>query len=1548
MLAAYYRGLLSSELTAQSDVPGGMAAVGLSPDDAEPYLGQITTGKLVVACYNSPSNITVSGDAAAIGELEAILQGKGIFFRRLKIAVAYHSHHMQQIAAQYRALLEDLSTQDSAASEVQFYSSVTGHLSSTSELGGEYWVRNMVSPVKFSSSLRNMCLGLKADGKRLVRGSRLNVQMLVEIGPHSALAGPIKQLLNDSSAGSGLNGAKISYSSCLVRNENAVTAVLKAAGDLFSNGYPVSLAKVNDPSGVTNPQILADLPPYSWNHSTRYWHESRISRNYRLRNSPRRDLIGAPVPNFNPVEPQWRGFLRVSEIPWIKEHQVQGQIVYPAAGMILMAIEAMRQISPTTEATNFELRDVQIGKALMISETIDDLETMFTMRPWNTSSTESSGHWYEFRLFSVTENESWSEHCRGCICAVTSVTSGELGASEELNFRIKNIQDRVALHKERCVSTIGVRRMYEDLENVGLYYGASFQNLVDLRSAEKDHLAFAHIAVPDTAKVMPQHFEYPHLLHPATLDSALQTIFPALTAGGKELTSPLVPTFIQRMIIANHPPAEPGQVLTVFSSATWKGFRHADAQITVTAKDSEDTGALIEIHGLRCSSIAHMVSADKPSDHRKLCFNMVWDDDLDLLRPADVTKVFPPNPHCSDLSAQVAIMETAAFLYIKKALATLTPEDVPKMMPHHQLFYASMQDIYRRAGQGLYPHHSAFWESCSESKKAAIAEAVASTGAEGRMVCRMGENLARILRQEVDPLSLMLEDDLLYDLYRTALGTDRCYEQMSQIVKKLAHKRPDIQVLEIGAGTGGATLPILETLGGQGEKYPRFTHYDFTDISTGFFEKAQEKFKAWAPFVSYRRLDIEQNLDNQGFGIGQYDLIIAANVLHATRTMKSTMQNVRRLLKPGGKLILMEVTHLLLRGSVIFGNLPGWWLGADEGRTRGPTITEDAWDTLLRDTGFSGLDICLRDFPDEADYMYSVMVTTAEDDAPSQYPPCVIVDSFADQTVATSQLAKGLENMTGVYPEIYPLNALPTCLGGRVCVCLDEISKGFMHELDAPTFERVKAAISSSKGVLWAVRNNTTNNDMPDTSLISGLARSVRSEDQTKRFITLDLDDEHPLSPDDIGSTILRLFKETFGAGDEGVKADWEFKERANRLMIPRVIEDVTLNKLIAQETQDPIPELQSFEQPGRSLKLEIGIPGLLDTLRFANDNSILAPIGDDEVDIRVAASGVNFRDIMVAMGQLVDNFLGCECSGVITQVGRNVTRLKPGDRVCTWTLGSYSTYVRNPEKLVQAIPDDMSFEVAASLPIVYCTAYFAIVDTARLQGGESILVHAAAGGVGQAAIMLAQMIGAEIYVTVGTLEKRKFLRETYGIPDDHIFSSRDTSFAAGVLRMTNGKGVDVVLNSLAGELLRETWHCIAMFGRFIEIGKRDIEINTKLEMSPFIRNVTFASVDLTVIFRHRKPLGAAAMSKVMELLRQRKVSHIQPITTYPISRIEEAFRFMQAGKHLGKLIITADPGDLVKVRKSPSHPCVIQLIRRNRCFLSPKTYSVSGTMVHI
>lgn len=292
----------------------------------------------------------------------------------------------------------------------------------------------------------------------------------------------------------------------------------------------------------------------------------------------------------------------------------------------------------------------------------------------------------------------------------------------------------------------------------------------------------------------------------------------------------------------------------------------------------------------------------------------------------------------------------------------------------------------------------------------------------------------------------------------------------------------------------------------------------------------------------------------------------------------------------------------------------------------------------------------------------------------------------------------------------------------------------------------------------------------------------------------------------------------------------------------------------------------------------------------------------------------MNFKDVMIAFGQLPYSDLGFECSGLVTNIGSNVEGIKIGDAVCGVTRGAFANTVRLPSYRVSKMPNGTDFEVGASLPLVFMTARYALDDVARLSQSESVLIHSAAGGIGQAAVMLAQNAGAEVFVTVGSLEKRDLVTKQYNIPEDHIFSSRDTTFEDGILRATNGAGVNVVLITLVGEAFRASWNCLAAFGRFIEIGKRDLAQNNYLEMSKFLESVSFASIDVGMVMDQRPKLFQTLMEDVFRMYQSGAIREVSPITTYSMSGIQDAMRLMYAGKHMGKVVIEARDSDMIQV----------------------------------
>ena len=373
---------------------------------------------------------------------------------------------------------------------------------------------------------------------------------------------------------------------------------------------------------------------------------------------------------------------------------------------------------------------------------------------------------------------------------------------------------------------------------------------------------------------------------------------------------------------------------------------------------------------------------------------------------------------------------------------------------------------------------------------------------------------------------------------------------------------------------------------------------------------------------------------------------------------------------------------------------------------------------------------------------------------------------------------------------------------------------------------------------------------------------------------------------------------------------DLEFAEIDGMLKIPRAL------PAPVRETCGPVPEPQPFHQPERPLKLKVGQVGLLDSIHFVDDDEASSPLEANDVEIAVAAVGLNFIDIMMSLGQIPPSRKpGQERSGIISAIGQEVQGLAVGDRVCALASGSYGNSVRTSQHWAVKIPQDMSFDHAASIPVIFCTAYYALMEIARLSKGESVLIHAAAGGVGQAAIMLAKRAGAELYVTVDSSDKKKLMLEDYGISEDRIMSSRDTSFHRELMAMTSNRGVDVVLNSTSGDILHQSWQCLAPLGRFLEIGKRDFVQNSNLEMNKFLQSVTFAGVDLGVFAQNRPPAFQQMLSEMVDLHSRQVLEPIRPLNVFPISKLEQALRTMQSGKHIGKIIIDCSEDNIVQVQ---------------------------------
>lgn len=1535
MAVAYYRGVASSHMQNMSQVKGSMMAVGLSKEDAETYLAAVKTGRAVVACVNSPSSVTISGDATAIDELKDILDEKKLFARKLAVEVAYHSHHMEFVADEYRALISGISpksndneSEDETTDAVEFFSSVTGAKGVPSDLGPEYWVQNMLGQVKFSDSVRRLCLettdpSVRAKGankkirRRAGAASKASVNQIVEIGPHSALAGPIRQILK---ADQNLNSASIAYSSALIRKADAIVTVLQLAGNLLTAGWPVDLTAVNSPDGVTKEyevQTLVDLPPYPWNHTNTYWAEPRLSKVYRNRKFPRTDLLGVLDSHSSILEPRWRNHIRTAEIPWVKDHKIQSNIVYPAAGYVVMAIEAAWQWAsehvPDKTITGYSLREVNIDAALVLNEQTAT-EVMVSLRPHRTSARRTSKLWREFSVASVTEANKWTEHASGLIQA-----HYDSGLPHDPYTDPRQLQKAMVEADKRCIIEVSAKEFYAHLTELGLEYGDTFANMTAARSVQDQ--CIAEITIPDTAATMPLNFEYPFIIHPSTLDSMFHPIFVALSAERGLIQGPAVPVSIEEMFVSQALTSKPGHKLDVYAFTEKKDDSNLVASIFAVDKQgsrqvSGIEGVGLSIKGMTCRVLPRDTGDGTEDERLRVAYNIKWIADPDLLTPAEIYNLCAASTPLPDEELEkFQLYHDCASVYIAEALAPCSIEngDVANGKSHLQKLRAFL-DTQGSARTTAGAH--------SADSKALLVSNTKASGPEGELVAEIAQQLPAICRKDIHPDALTTACSRLQASWSETHNQKRNYEAVAKYLSILGDKDPHLSILEINAGSGGLSSLMLEALNEGASTSARFKRYTYTDPNDDVLEAAREKLSKWASLIKFKQFDVEgSDIQEQGLEPGSYDVIVLGRGLNLNRAKPKgqVLKNVRSLLRDGGRLVFVDKVHgdQSLARSMVLGTLVTWWEKEVEGKRSRYAFTEEEWHHTLRNGQFSGLDVCLHDPWRNAGYVSSVMITRAVGELSEvSSPEILLIVEDGDCGIVINLLAQYLEgiNMTVRISTLAQADPL-----GRICIVLSGLRMPIFEEPEAPLFELVKSIFLRSKGVLWVTRGGSGPAVVnPNAGLVTGFARTARAETDGSSILTLDLDGQRALSSEQAAETIFSLFRNRLAGSASTIPQDVEYIERDGVLHIPRVVENDEVNGRLLSILQPASPIDQPFYEPGRKLRAVIGTPGQFSSVHFVDDTT-LAETPEDYVRIQVKASGLNKKDLRLikdhGQGQYA---LGTECSGVVLEVGKSVVDFSPGDRVSCLGLGTITNYYQDKASSFQKIPDDMTFEQASALPLAYSTAYHVVYNLARITRSDKVLIHDIAGSTGQAIVEFCKLIGADIFGTVDNTSQKEYITRHFNIPDSHLFFHHGRDFAKEIMWVTGNKGIEVIVNSLAEDIetLSLSWNCIAPYGRFIDLNAgHQMTDNSRLEMANFSKDALFASFDLFNLLKNRRHLAHKLWADVMCLVRAKAIRGPASLLVHKFSDMETALTEREGGASIGKVVIYGEPGIAVKVR---------------------------------
>ena len=652
----------------------------------------------------------------------------------------------------------------------------------------------------------------------------------LEVGPHAALSGPLRQIYNETSMST-------DYVSTLVRGKDDTVSFLEAIGQLYSLGVQISYPFQK------NARVLNDVPAYPWHYERSYWSETRIMKNWRFRKHPAHDLLGLRILEGNDISPTWRNELRLVEVPWLKDHCVGNDIVFPGAGYVAMAGEAVYQISNVRDYT---VRHVELSKA-MVLHVEKPIEIVTTLQPERLTSTLDSD-WYNFQVMSF-DGATWNKHCsglarNGCASATWPRRSQSL---------------------DREVSS---SRWHTTMSRVGLRYGPRFTGMNNIKASVVENVA--EVAVVDKQDVP----ESSYMLHPATLDLVFQSLTVAICRGiYRDFKTLFLPTFLEELYVGH----AAGKTIQVHTSAAG-----TPGAVDGNSYGISDNEMVFSLKGFKGKAVEDP-GIQKPPELRTL--QLQWKPHFDFVRAGELMTLK------YDIREQIRYLEKLYVLcaiQVRSVLYGLSP-----VHPHLSKYRAWLDQQYERFQQRGYPlveESSALTRLSQHERQHLIPEVLEQCRALGAWrpataMWRACDQAVNVFEGRTDYLDLLLRDGVLNGIYDWANDV----WEFKHFMQLLGHTKPQMKILEVGAGTGGMTAKFLELLKSDfGERL--YLKYTFTDVSSGFFVQAKERFQSYDG-IEYRALDISRDPLEQGFTAGEYDLVIASNVSGHTLSLRTLCSN---------------------------------------------------------------------------------------------------------------------------------------------------------------------------------------------------------------------------------------------------------------------------------------------------------------------------------------------------------------------------------------------------------------------------------------------------------------------------------------------------------------------------------------------------------------------------------------------------------------------------------------------------------------------------------
>ncbi len=1543
--AAHTAGVLSLEdglrfaigrgkLTAELPEPGAMAAVFTAKADVaaavEEQCAASGDPRMSIAADNG-THVMVSGP---VDDVEAVLrrfEADEVRVRRLERSAGYHSAMVEPILDGVEALVSDSSV---SPPSITLISSMTGQvLDPDQAMDGTYWRRLARQPVEYRK-----CVETLAD---------MGVNVVLEVGP-GAVLGPMTVLSWPDQAG-GIDPVVVSsMKRPSSRTPDPVDGCgfLDAVAGLYQAGVEISF----DGQFEGEVRRRISIPGYPFQRQ-RHWVETTKQR----RSSAGHPLLG--VCHESPRgELQFETEMDSSDPQWLNEHRVYGQVVTPGALYGTMAVSALvangNGRPSTSRGRSFVIDDLQLLSPMVFSESDSDDGPVSEGRQVQFVLDEAEPKVpTRFEIYSRGPGEDgWTLHAEGL--AHTEAGRPDAAGSVDLEGLKAGLEPK------------NVAEFYRSRLSTGVELGTPFRTLRALWSTEGE--ALGELSLPES--IDRGGIE----AHPLLLDGCFQVMAEARSGAGTEDGVAYMPFALERLWLSGPLPDQ-----FICHARLRKAAESTVGTPEVLTGDlvfCDQRGTVLgglDGYTVKRATRAALLSAAGSLDD--LLYEIVWRDRP--LAPGILPADFLPAPSAiaagsgsfSEYLAEEGVeaesrvgllsdLELLAWSFARMALdrlgwvrtagETVGPDDLREQLgvvPEHGRLFRRMLEMMAKAGV-LEEAGDEFTvlvgaddplPELLDSDPVARADWMEGQYPHGAVEIglfrRTGGALADVLVGDADPLTLLFGsgEPSAADMYIKAPMAMASNRLLGDAVVALLADLPEgrrLRVLEVGAGTGSATASVLPELPAE-----RFD-YTYTDISAGFFAEAERRFGGAEASIDYRVLDIEIDPVEQGFEKHGYDLVIASNVLHATQFLDETLGNCRQLLAPSGYLVALETLRGLGWLDLSFGPLDGWWRFADHYRPHHALTSPDVWLQALGDSGFESAEVLGLDPPETGRQPDRGVILAQGPAEVSEQPGVWILASDSGGSAETLAQELASRNQT-------------------VVMVGDGASSGDQTGLDEPGINRVSAAMSQRES--WRSIFEGLSSD----TALRGVVHLVSLDSHGSQVATEQLAEDAAQA----GKSALALLQ---GMGDaDAAPSDgvWLVTQGAQVLeheraegiagsilwglgkvvareaphLNPRMIDldpdrpmplSDLANELLYPDAETQIAYRMGLRQTARLARAGVGSgrPNLPDPagevswLLAADASGDLegvkpephppAELGEREVRVAVEAAGLNFLDMFRSLGVIGEGSLGEEFCGRVVEVGAEVTTVSVGDRVVGLGFGTLGSEAVTTEELVVLAPSGVAPAALATLPTVFASALLSF-DLAGLKAGERVLIHAGTGGVGLAAVQLAQAAGAEVFATTSA-PKQAFLR-SLGV--EHVFDSRQTKFGEEILEATGGEGVHVVLNSLTGPgFIDASLACLAQNGRFVELAR--VDILSEEEMAAARPDVGYWILELDTLKQETPAVPGDALQRVVD---QVAAGELAPLvhTRWSLAEAGTAMKYMQAARHIGKLVLAGSPIETGQLR---------------------------------